>query len=849
MLSKRAQRLGHPSALGSPSACMSWFITTRLPLQGTSHSLKAVGQQTCTVTLCQDCRTLCQSPLYMHLMMLSERAQRLGHPSALGSPSACMSWFITTHLPLQGTSHSLKAIGQQTCTVTLCQDCRTLCQSPLYMHLMMLSERAQRLGHPSALGSPSACMSWFITTHLPLQGTSHSLKAIGQQTCTVTLCQDCRTLCQSPLYMHLMMLSERAQRLGHPSALGSPTACMSWFITTHLPLQGTSHSLKAIGQQTCTVTLCQDCRTLCQSPLYMHLMMLSERAQRLGHPSALGSPSACMSWFITTHLPLQGTSHSLKAIGQQTCTVTLCQDCRTLCQSPLYMHLMMLSERAQRLGHPSALGSPSACMSWFITTHLPLQGTSHSLKAIGQQTCTVTLCQDCRTLCQSPLYMHLMMLSERAQRWGHPSALGSPSACMSWFITTHLPLEVTSHLIDQGQSIISYLHHVCYFVSLCVPAGECVVLGKAAKQLDYCESNKLGNAWLIYLGLACIMSQCSNRTTSCNLSGRRLLTSYCSKPTTLIVLLLSRLSPIHMKLKPAADCPMFTIACLHCVIHHFTLIHTSLAGISWILYAGSSISWGKHADSGLYPASILACSSQRADGVNLESFSFNLEVVEHNKKPSKQMHQRSYNYIQPPCLSSQSPQAIWVAKQRQLDSYGFSQAGHLHKQKISQFVTFTRNMTIENEKRGEQMMKNWEQRAWKSCYMVALCSGSFDQHGGGNHCTSITRTSSSIIQQRRQELKAQLRAVWQIAVHTCGCSSLARAMSKTLEWCFLDSPGGASTTRGYTSLAVQRLSCRDVSNELSKLFRLEIPLHIPVACFFGFEYWLQIATLRFRRIQ
>lgn len=204
------------------------------------------------------------------------------------------------------------------------------------------------------------------------------------------------------------------------------------------------------------------------------------------------------------------------------------------------------------------------------------------------------------------------------------------------------------------------------------------------------------------------------------------------------------------------------------------------------------------------------------------------------------MHQRSYNYIQPPCLSSQSPQAIWVAKQRQLDSYRFSQAGHLHRQKISQFVTFTQNMTIENEKRGEQMMKNWEQRAWKSCYMVALCSGSFDQHGGGNHCTSITRTSSSTIQQRRRELKAQLRAVWQIAVHTCGCSSLAWAMSKTLEWCFLDSPGGASTTRGYTSLAVQRLSCRDVSNELSKLFRLEIPLHILVTCFFGVEYWLQI---------
>lgn len=136
-----------------------------------------------------------------------------------------------------------------------------------------------------------------------------------------------------------------------------------------------------------------------------------------------------------------------------------------------------------------------------------------------------------------------------------------------------------------------------------------------------------------------------------------------------------------------------------------------------------------------------------------------------------------------------------------------------------------------------------------SCYMVALCSGSFDQHGGGNHCTSITRTSSSIIQQRRQELKAQLRAVWQmtIAVHTCGCSSLARAMSKTLEWCFLDSPGSdfsASTTRGYTSLAVQRLSCRDVSNELSKLFRLEIPLHIPVACFFGIWSWILIADYR-----
>ena len=185
--------------------------------------------------------------------------------------------------------------------------------------------------------------------------------------------------------------------------------------------------------------------------------------------------------------------------------------------------------------------------------------------------------------------------------------------------------------------------------------------------------------------------------------------------------------------------------------HSSFYTHTySLAGISWILYMGSSISWGKHALSSLYPASILACSSQRADGVNLESFSFNLEVVEHNKKPSKQMHQRSYNYIHPSCLSSQSPQAIWVARQRQLDSYGFSQAGHLHRQ------------TIENEKRGEQMMKNWEQRAWISCYMVALCSGSFDQHGGGNHCTSITRTSSSIIQQRRQELKAQLRAVWQI---------------------------------------------------------------------------------------
>ena len=417
-------------------------------LQGTSHSLKASGQQTCCMTLCQDCRTLCQSPLFMHLMMLSERAQRLGHPSALGSPSACMSWFITTHLPLQGTSHSLKASGQQRCCMTLCQDCRTLCQSPLFMHLMMLSERAQRLGHPSALGSPSACMSWFITTHLPLQGTSHSLKASGQQRCCMTLCQDCRTLRQSPLFMHLMMLSERAQRLGHPSALGSPSACMSWFTTTHLPLQGTSHSLKASGQQTCCMTLCQDCRTLCQSPLFMHLMMLSERAQRLGHPSALGSPSACMSWFTTTHLPLQGTSHSLKEIGQQRCCMTLCQDCRTLCQYPLFMHLMMLSERAQRLGHPSALGSPSACMSWFITTHLPLQGTSHSLKASGQQTCCMTLCQDCRTLCQSPLFMHLMMLSERAQRLGHPSALGSPSACMSWFITTHLPLQGTSHSID-----------------------------------------------------------------------------------------------------------------------------------------------------------------------------------------------------------------------------------------------------------------------------------------------------------------------------------------------------------------------------------------------------------------
>ena len=244
-----------------------------------------------------------------------------------------------------------------------------------------------------------------------------------------------------------MMLSERAQRLGHPSALGSPSACMSWFITTHLPLQGTSHSLKAIGQQTCWMTLCQDCRTLCQSPLYMHLMMLSERAQRLGHPSALGSPGSCMSWFIPTHLPLQGTSHSLKAIGQQTCCMTLCQDCRTLCQSPLYMHLMMLSERAQRLGHPSALGSPGSCMSWFITTHLPLQGTSHSLKAIGQQTCCMTLCQDCRTLCQSPLYMHLWWCCQKGRR--------------DWVILAPRVLQVLACL-DSSQHICHYRAHLTH---------------------------------------------------------------------------------------------------------------------------------------------------------------------------------------------------------------------------------------------------------------------------------------------------------------------------------------------------------------------------------------------------
>ena len=193
---------------------------------------------------------------------------------------------------------------------------------------------------------------------------------------------------------------------------------------------------------------------------------------------------------------------------------------------------------------------------------------------------------------------------------------------------------------------------------------ECVVLGKAAKQLAACRNKPFVQVVMSVLGsqqFATILNrtywarQCLIDLSRPCLHNVALLKSHN------IFQLVGKAAP-H-KLLFSADCSqcftpipfisnsdnnwnllhwnwnrLQTVLCLQlfAYIVSFIILHSySLAGISWIPYVGSFISWGMHALSGLYPASILACSSQRAGGVNLESFSSNLEVVKHSRKPSK----------------------------------------------------------------------------------------------------------------------------------------------------------------------------------------------------------------------